>query len=62
MRLAGEEVTGAQTKLGIVFQSPVLLEWRNILNNVLLQLELRDIDPKPLSAAGARAAGAGRAR
>jgi NitT/TauT family transport system ATP-binding protein len=47
VRLAGEEVTGAQTKLGIVFQSPVLLEWRNILDNVLLQLELRDIDPKP---------------
>jgi NitT/TauT family transport system ATP-binding protein len=47
VRLDGEEVTGAQTKLGIVFQSPVLLEWRNILDNVLLQLELRDIDPKP---------------
>jgi NitT/TauT family transport system ATP-binding protein len=30
-----------------VFQSPVLLEWRNIIDNVLLQLELRDIDPKP---------------
>src|ERR1043166_3416589 len=46
VRLAGEEVTGAQTKLGIVFQSPVLLEWRNILGNVLLQLELRGLDPK----------------
>ena len=32
--------------LGIVFQSPVLLEWRNVLDNVLLQLELRDLDPK----------------
>ena len=47
MRLAGEEVKGAQTRLGIVFQSPVLPEWRTILDNVLLQLELRDIDPKP---------------
>jgi NitT/TauT family transport system ATP-binding protein len=45
--LDGREVTGAQTSLGIVFQSPVLLEWRNVLGNVLLQLELRDIDPKP---------------
>jgi len=45
--LDGKEVTGAQTGLGIVFQSPVLLEWRNVLENVLLQLELRDIDPKP---------------
>ena len=47
VRLDGQEVAGAQTELGIVFQSPVLLEWRNILDNVLLQLELRGIDPKP---------------
>jgi NitT/TauT family transport system ATP-binding protein len=47
VQLAGKEVAGAQTDLGIVFQSPVLLEWRNIIDNVLLQLELRDIDPKP---------------
>ena len=44
--LDGREVTGAQTDLGIVFQSPVLLEWRNVLDNVLLQLELRGLDPK----------------
>ena len=42
-------VTGAQTELGIVFQSPVLLEWRNVLDNVLLQLELRGLDPQGLS-------------
>ena len=46
VRLDGHEVDGPQTALGIVFQSPVLLEWRNILDNVLLQLELRDLDPK----------------
>jgi NitT/TauT family transport system ATP-binding protein len=46
VRLDGKEVTGAQTHLGIVFQSPVLLEWRNILGNVMLQLELRGLDPK----------------
>ena len=44
--LDGKEVSAAQTALGIVFQSPVLLEWRNVLDNVLLQLELRDLDPK----------------
>jgi NitT/TauT family transport system ATP-binding protein len=44
--LDGREVTGPQTDLGIVFQSPVLLEWRNVLDNVLLQLELRGLDPK----------------
>jgi NitT/TauT family transport system ATP-binding protein len=44
--LQGQAVTRPQTALGIVFQSPVLLEWRTILDNVLLQLELRDIDPR----------------
>jgi NitT/TauT family transport system ATP-binding protein len=34
-------VAGPETNLGIVFQSPVLLEWRNLLDNVLLQIELR---------------------
>jgi len=46
VQLDGTEVTGAQTELGIVFQSPVLLEWRNVLGNVMLQLELRGLDPK----------------
>jgi NitT/TauT family transport system ATP-binding protein len=46
VQLDGKEVTGAQSALGIVFQNPVLLEWRNVLDNVLLQLELRDLDPK----------------
>jgi NitT/TauT family transport system ATP-binding protein len=46
VRLNGKKVRGAQTELGIVFQSPVLLDWRNVIDNVLLQLELRDIDPE----------------
>ena len=33
--------TRPQTDLGIVFQSPVLLDWRTVLDNVLLQVELR---------------------
>ena len=45
--LHGHAVSRPQTDLGIVFQSPVLLEWRTVLDNVLLQLELRDIDPRP---------------
>ena len=39
-----------------MFQSPVLLEWRNVLDNVLLQLELRGLDPKAYRGARARAA------
>ncbi len=42
----GREVRAPQTDLGIVFQSPILLDWRNVLANVLLQVELRGADPK----------------
>jgi NitT/TauT family transport system ATP-binding protein len=45
--LHGEPVNRPQTRLGIVFQSPVLLDWRTVLDNVLLQLELRGEDPRP---------------
>jgi NitT/TauT family transport system ATP-binding protein len=45
--LKEREVLGPQTELGIVFQTPVLLEWRTVLDNVLLQLELRGIEPAP---------------
>ena len=44
--ISGRDVKGPQTELGIVFQSPVLLDWRNVLDNVLIQLELRDLDPR----------------
>lgn len=39
--IGGKAVSGPYTNLGIVFQSPVLLDWRTILGNVLLQVELR---------------------
>jgi NitT/TauT family transport system ATP-binding protein len=42
----GRTVDGPETRLGIVFQSPVLLDWRTVLGNVLLQVELRGLDPK----------------
>ena len=45
VRVGGRDVAGPQTDLGIVFQSPVLLDWRNVLENVLIQLELRAQDP-----------------
>jgi NitT/TauT family transport system ATP-binding protein len=41
----GKPVAGAVTDLGIVFQSPVLLDWRSVLGNVLVQIELRGGDP-----------------
>ena len=46
LQVGGGPVCGPQTALGVVFQSPVLLDWRNILDNVLVQVELRGLDPK----------------
>jgi len=41
-----KQVTGPQTDVGIVFQRPVLLDWRKTLGNVLIQVELRRLNPK----------------
>jgi NitT/TauT family transport system ATP-binding protein len=41
IRVAGHAVRGPVTELGIVFQKPVLLDWRTALGNVLVQVELR---------------------
>ena len=46
--VAGPIVDRPQTELGIVFQSPVLLDWRTALDNVLVQVELRGLDPRAL--------------
>ncbi len=39
--LDGREVREPQTDIGIVFQTPALADWRDVLGNVLLQIELR---------------------
>jgi NitT/TauT family transport system ATP-binding protein len=46
VRVDGRIVDRPQTNLGIVFQSPVLLDWRTALDNVLVQVELRGLDPR----------------
>jgi NitT/TauT family transport system ATP-binding protein len=43
--IEGTIVDKPRTDIGIVFQSPVLLEWRTALDNVLLQAEARKLDP-----------------
>ena len=48
--IAGATVDGPHTDLGIVFQAATLLDWRTVLGNVLLQLELRGLDPKDYEA------------
>ena len=50
----GERVTRPRTDIGIVFQSPVLLDWRTALQNVMLQAEARKLD-RAASEATARA-------
>jgi NitT/TauT family transport system ATP-binding protein len=39
--LGGAPVDGPPDDVGIVFQSPVLLAWRTVLRNVMLQIEMR---------------------
>jgi NitT/TauT family transport system ATP-binding protein len=46
VRVADRVVAGPQTNLGVVFQSPVLLDWRTALDNVLMQVELRGEKPR----------------
>src|SRR5690348_3304007 len=40
----GKRITAPRTDIGIVFQSPVLLEWRTALGNVMLQAEAKRLD------------------
>ncbi len=42
----GSRVTGPTPDVGIVFQSPVLMNWRTVLENVMLQAEVRGLNLK----------------
>lgn len=42
--LRGRDVDGPSRDLGIVFQAPVLLPWRTILENVMLPIEIQGLD------------------
>ncbi|MER6699937.1 ABC transporter ATP-binding protein [Streptomyces fimicarius] len=43
--LGGERVTGPRHDIGYVFQRAALLEWRSALRNILLQAEIRHMEP-----------------
>ncbi len=40
-RIDGRRISAPYTDVGVVFQTPELLEWRTALENILLQIEIR---------------------
>ena len=42
--VGGRPVTAPQTDVGIVFQEAIMLDWRDVLANVMLQVEIRGMD------------------
>jgi NitT/TauT family transport system ATP-binding protein len=53
IEIAGTPVDGPAAGIGIVFQSHVLLAWRTVLENILLQVEVRKL-PRASGLAHAR--------
>jgi NitT/TauT family transport system ATP-binding protein len=45
-RVNGFEVRAPTADIGIVFQSPILMAWRSVIDNILLQIEIRHGDVK----------------
>ncbi len=43
IEIAGKRVDGPAGSIGIVFQSHVLLAWRTVLENIMLQIEVRKL-------------------
>lgn len=50
--LRGTPITGARRDIGVVFQDPVLLQWRTVMENTLLPIE---VHREPLAAYRERA-------
>ncbi len=50
VRIDGRAVRRPHTELGIVFQQDLLVDWRTILGNVMLQIDVRKLDRAAWSA------------
>ncbi len=46
IHVAGKELRGPSDRVGIVFQAPVLLPWRSIIENVMLPIDVAGGDRK----------------
>ena len=46
IRFKGQPTNGPSPEIGVVFQRPVLLPWRRIIDNVLLPVEVMGLGPK----------------
>lgn len=46
VRLRGKEIKGPRKDVGVVFQTPQLLPWRNTLQNVMLPIEVQHLNKK----------------
>jgi NitT/TauT family transport system ATP-binding protein len=42
--IGGKRVDKPQTDVGIVFQDAIMLDWRDVLSNVMLQIDIRRMD------------------
>lgn len=42
--IGGTKVDKPQTDVGIVFQEAIMLDWRDVLDNVMLQIDIRKMD------------------
>ena len=54
LSIEGQEVDGPRRDIGIVFQKPLLLEWRRVLDNVLLPVEIFQLDRQEYEAKALR--------
>ena len=44
VRMRGQPIDGPSRDVGVVFQAPVLLPWRTVLENVMLPIEIQKRD------------------
>lgn len=44
LTIDGDDIVKPHPKVGVVFQSDLLLYWRDILGNILLPIEIKDMD------------------